>query len=212
MENYFLYVLISITMVIMPGTDTALVTKNTLTGGGRGGFATVIGISAGVLVHTTAAALGLSAIIAQSVFLFDLVKYVGALYLFYLGIQALRTRNHQPTTVEAGVTAVSINAEKKSKIAYFLQGTLSNILNPKSVVFFMTFMPQFIDPHQDTLPQLILLSVTLVILVILWFLSLVLMISHVQGWFSRPIFQSAFQRITGSMLILLGIKLVMEKR
>ncbi len=213
MENYFLYLLISITMVIMPGTDTALVTKNTLAGGSRGGVATVMGTAAGILVHTTAAALGLSAIIAQSVFLFELIKYAGAIYLFYLGIQAFWIRKKQPGGEQAAVAEEPAGAaDTRSRKAYFLQGTLSNILNPKSVVFFMTFMPQFIDPHQDTIPQLILLSMTLVILAIVWFLTLVLMIGHVRTWFSRPAFQNAFQRITGSMLILLGIKLVMEER
>ncbi|WP_167568627.1 LysE family translocator [Brevibacillus migulae] len=212
MENYFLYVLISIVMVILPGTDTALVTKNTLSGGSGGGVATVLGIASGIFVHTAAAAMGISALIAQSVFWFEIVKYAGAIYLFYLGIQSLimrKTKSAPDDTASSTERTVSV---KKSKRSHYIQGAFSNILNPKSLVFFMTFLPQFIDPHRDTMPQMLLLSITLVILAVAWFMCLVLLINRVRAWFSSPGFQRTFQRVTGGMLILLGIKLVMEER
>jgi RhtB (resistance to homoserine/threonine) family protein len=213
MENFYLYVLITIMMVIMPGTDTALVTKNTLSQGLRGGQSTVLGIATGLVVHTMAAVLGLSAIIGKSLFLFELVKYAGAIYLFYLGITTLISKHKQFSSefvqTDGNVEdKISINCNKSC----FFQGMFSNILNPKSVIFFMSFLPQFINTSGNVFLQLVLMSFILILFAVLWFLLFVFILNHVRSWFNNPKFQSAFQRITGLMLISLGFKLVFETK
>lgn len=88
-ENYFLFIIMSICLIILPGPDTAMATKNTLVAGKVGGVKTVFGTCVALLIHTLAAVIGLSALIVKSALLFSIFKYVGALYLIYIGIKAL---------------------------------------------------------------------------------------------------------------------------
>ncbi|HAQ89139.1 MAG TPA: LysE family translocator, partial [Pseudomonas sp.] len=124
---------------VSPGPDLLFVLSRTLSGGRRVGVASVCGVCSGALVHVAAAALGISAIMATSALAFAVVKYVGAAYLLYLGVQALRS---------AGATA-SFNLEAAPKVSVwqaYRQGILVDVLNPKAAIFFMAFLPQFVRP------------------------------------------------------------------
>src|SRR4051794_38659486 len=127
MENFYLFVIMCILLIILPGPDTAIATKNTLTVGRTGGFKTMLGTCCALLIHTLAAIIGLSAIIVKSALLFSVFKYVGAVYLVYLGIKtlwALRNKKGAPTT------EVTVESKYESR-SCFKQGFLTNILNPK---------------------------------------------------------------------------------
>lgn len=212
MNSYYLFVLTALAATILPGADFAMVTKNTLTLGRKAGQATALGISSGLIVHTTAAVLGLSVIIAKSAFLFGLVKYAGAAYLFYIGITSLISRVQGDISPAASDTPAEAPAAIYSFKTCFAQGALSNTLNPKVAIFYMTLLPQFVDPAKDAYLQLVILGLTSVILALIWFLFLAGALDYIRVWFNKPMFRSIFQRLTGLMLISFGVKLALEKQ
>ncbi|WP_257350650.1 LysE family translocator [Pseudalkalibacillus decolorationis] len=205
MDHYYLFVITTLMIALTPGADTVLVTKNTLIQGKGVGFKTVVGICAGIAIHILIAVLGLSAIIANSVLLFKIIKYVGAGFLILMGIVTLFSK--RPNLASDNTTT-----EKRLKGSYFLQGMFSNVFNPKAVVFFMSFLPQFIVPEEHTLLQMIIIGVTPVLITLIWLFCYVNLINHIRVWFNKPFFLYAFQRLTGFILITLGMKLAFEKR
>ncbi len=205
MGNYYLFVIMSVLLIILPGPDTGLATQNTIAYGKKGGFQTVLGISTGLIVHTLAAVFGLSAIIVKSAVLFSIFKYVGAVYLIYLGITSLwslRKKN--------GDTPGDIPAKYKHK-SPFRQGFLTNLLNPKVAVFFLTFLPQFLTAGTKPFLQLLGMGMTYTILTILWFVLYVSFINYIRTWMKKPSTQRAIQGISGFVLVGFGIKLAFEK-
>lgn len=206
MENFYLFILTAFAAAILPGADFALVTKNTLAAGKAGGRASALGIASGLLIHTAAAVLGLSAIIAQSAMLFEIIKYLGAAYLCYIGIMTFlgAGKNMIPEQVE--------NEKAKSFTAYFWQGVLTNALNPKASIFYLTLLPQFVTPGENALLYLTILGLTAVVIVMVWFVFLAHALDYIRIWFDRPVFRVNFQRCVGLMLISFGVKLALAKR
>jgi threonine/homoserine/homoserine lactone efflux protein len=141
-QTLALYVLACVILFITPGPDMSLWLAKTLTGGRRGGLAAMLGTQAGCVFHTLLAAVGLSALLAASATAFTVLKIVGALYLGWLAVQAIRSGS--ALSVSAG------NAGDVPSWRTFLVGIGINITNPKVVLFFVTFLPQFVqatDPH-----------------------------------------------------------------
>jgi RhtB (resistance to homoserine/threonine) family protein len=196
--------------IIMPGADFTLIMKTTLTKGRRAGQITGCGIAAGLVVHTTAAVLGLSAIIVKSAFLFDVVKYIGAAYLFYLGITSFIAKDSQESCDASGTNMTPVIDTKFWSI--FTQGVLANVLNPKTVIFYLTFLPQFVIQSKPVMQQLVLLGTILVILSLVWFVSLAYAFGYIRKYFDNPVFKSRMQKITGALLISFGLKLAFDKR
>ncbi|HKY49936.1 MAG TPA: LysE family transporter, partial [Candidatus Limnocylindria bacterium] len=137
-------------LTVSPGADMALVAKITLERGRRAALIATLGICSGLFVHAVASALGLSVVLATSAEAFTFVKLAGAAYLAYLGVQALRSSFRHET-----VTPI---APRRASTP-FLQGLLSNVLNPKVAVFYLTFMPQFISPGDNVLARSIAFAV-----------------------------------------------------
>jgi RhtB (resistance to homoserine/threonine) family protein len=205
MESFYLYVMMSIVLILTPGADTMLVTKNTLSHGRWGGGSTALGTATGIMVHSLAAALGLSAILAKSAFLFDIVKYVGAAYLIYLGVSSFQSLRKKASSLEGS----PLNSAQRTG---FTQGLVTNVLNPKVAIFFLTFLPQFVDPNQDAFIQMLGMGLTYAILLLIWLFLYVYLLEHVRAWMQRPITQQVFQASTGVMLLLFGIKLAFSHR
>lgn len=204
MENFYLFVITCVFLIILPGPDTAIMTKNTLTVGKQGGFKTMIGICCALSIHTLTAIVGLSAIIAKSALLFSIFKYIGAVYLIYLGIKSLWTLRNQETTE----TVVKIKYKNTSS---FKQGFLTNLLNPKIAVFFLTFLPQFVNPGSHTFMPFLILGMTYIVLTIVWYLFYIYLLNQVSAFMKKPKTQKAIEGITGTILIGFGIKLALEK-
>ena len=212
MDNFYLFLLTTLAIVMAPGADALLVTKNTMSSGFKGGLQTSIGVCSGLAVHAVAAVFGLTAIIAKSVFLFQIVKYAGAAYLIYMGISALVSKKQ--TLVGGKENNTSKQEQRtptKQRHSYFLQGMLTNILNPKSVLFYFTFIPQFIVPNENTVGQIILFSTTIIILGFLWLTFYAYTLTYIRKWFEKPLVQSVFQKVTGTVLLSLGLKVALEK-
>ncbi|SDM66766.1 resistance to homoserine/threonine (RhtB) family protein [Fictibacillus solisalsi] len=207
MENFYLFVLMCIFLIILPGPDTAIVTKSTLTVGRSGGLKTALGICCALLIHTSAAVLGLSAIIVKSALLFSVFKYVGAVYLIYLGVKNLWSLRKKEEAA-----SVEMNTENQfENTSFFKLGFLTNILNPKVAVFFLTFFPQFVDSGSNTFLPFFIMGITYTVLTAIWFLFYVYLLNQISTFMRRPKAQNIIEGITGSILIGFGIKLALEK-
>ncbi|MFJ5761071.1 LysE family translocator [Neobacillus sp. NPDC093182] len=207
MENFYLFVLMCILLIILPGPDTAIATKNTVIVGKIGGLKTALGTCCALLIHTSAAVLGLSAIIVKSALLFSIFKYVGAVYLIYLGVKTLWSlkKKEEAASVEMNTKKQFVNT------SCFKQGFLTNILNPKVAVFFLTFLPQFVDAGSNTFTPFLLMGITYTVLTALWFLLYVYLINQISAFMKKPKTQKMIEGITGTILIGFGIKLALEK-
>jgi RhtB (resistance to homoserine/threonine) family protein len=207
MENFYLFIIMCILLIILPGPDTAIATRNTVTVGTSGGFKTMFGTCCALLIHTSAAVFGLSAIIVKSALLFSIFKYVGAVYLVYLGFKTLwGLRNKQ--VAAAAETPVKSKYEHQS---CFKQGFLTNLLNPKVAVFFLTFLPQFVNPGNDTFLPFLIMGMTYTVLTALWFVFYIYLLNQISAFMKKPRTQAIFEGITGTVLIGFGIKLALEK-
>lgn len=159
-SHLLLFVLAGLALNFTPGPDMLYVTSSALRSGMRAGWAATLGVSLGCMVHVTAAALGLAALIAASQTVFGLLKWVGAAYLAWVGIQKLRSAfwpRTETAPTAAGTPALVGHAHDGSRRAAFRGGFLTCALNPKVAIFFLAFVPQFITPG-DTHPALVFLA------------------------------------------------------
>jgi RhtB (resistance to homoserine/threonine) family protein len=201
--------LLAISVLTMsPGVDTILVMRNAAQGGWRLGFLTSLGICIGLFAHATLSALGLSVILLGSAGLFTAFKLLGAAYLVYLGVQALRS-----AMKPVGMT---FNDKKQTKplTAWggFRQGILSNVLNPKPIIFYMAFLPQFIDPNYSALNQSLFMASLHFIIAMVWQTFLALMVHKARVWLARPKVAQVLDGLTGMLLVGFGVKLALSQR
>ncbi|MED4553932.1 LysE family translocator [Lysinibacillus capsici] len=210
MVNISVFLVMCILLIILPGPDTAIATKNTLTVSRKGGLQTIIGSCCGLLIHTCAAVIGLSAIIVKSAYIFAVLKYVGAVYLCYLGIKTLWTlrtiRTQSPVVDDVG----SIE-HKYSHQSCFKQGFLTNVTNPKVAVFFLTFLPQFVDGNSGTFFPFLIMGLVYTALTMLWFIFYVYLLDRISAFMKKPSTKAVIEGLTGAILIAFGIKLALEK-
>lgn len=166
------FIAVSMLLTITPGPDILYVITQSISQGKRAGIATALGLCTGLIVHTTAAALGISAILQQSVILFQILKYAGAFYLFFLAWKAFREK-------EDSLSDISTNT--KDETSLYKQGIYMNILNPKVGLFFLAFLPQFVNSKAGNIPiQMILLGVLFILQAILIF-SIVAIFAGILG-------------------------------
>jgi threonine/homoserine/homoserine lactone efflux protein len=139
-HDLWLFLAVGLLLNITPGPDMALIIARSTQRGTRAGITAALGVAAGAFVHIAAAALGISAIIVASAFAFSILKWVGALYLIYVGIQILWSSTRATMRQEHSQTLPAVTFRQ-----IFTQGALTNALNPKVAVFFLAFLPQFVD-------------------------------------------------------------------
>jgi RhtB (resistance to homoserine/threonine) family protein len=206
MDSLLTYISIAAMMVVIPGADTMLLVKNTLRYGPKAGRYTVLGMVTGLSFWTLIAILGLSVVIAKSVILFSTIKYLGAAYLIYLGIKSFFAKSvFSLEEIQAQANAPT-NASSRHNKESFMQALLSNVLNPKTILVYITVMPQFIDLNGNVNQQLIVLASILTLLAVLWFLTLVYVIDYAKKWLNNSKFQKVFQKSTGLILLGIGVK------
>lgn len=204
MINIPLFIIACILLIILPGPDTAIVTKNTIVGEKKGGFQTMVGSCIGLSLHTIAAVAGLSAIIVKSAVAFTILKYVGAAYLCYLGVKTLIAMRAKKDQIDEEVL---VEAKGSS---YFKQGFITNITNPKVAVFFLTFLPQFLAPTSEPFWSFLIMGIIYTVLTFLWFAFYVFLLDKIRNFMKRPATQSVIEVLTGVVLIGFGIKLAFE--
>ncbi|QCJ45154.1 LysE family translocator [Bacillus sp. S3] len=207
MQHYYLFILMCILLIILPGPDTAMTTKNTLSVGRSGGMKTLFGTCCALMIHTFAAVIGLSAIIVKSALLFSVFKYAGAIYLTYIGFKTLWSLKN--TGADAGAEAGT--ESKYGQKSCFRQGFLTNLLNPKVAVFFLTFLPQFVDRGSDTFVPFLVMGITYTALTVIWFILFIYLINQISTFMKKPSTQKVVQGLTGITLLGFGLKLAFEK-
>lgn len=172
----------------------------------KAGRYNILGLATGLSFWTVIAILGLSVVIAKSVILFTTIKYLGAAYLIYLGVKSFFAKSMFSLDDMQSQAKNMASSPKRYYKTSFMQGSLSNILNPKTVLVYVTIMPQFINLNGNINQQLIILASILTLLAVLWFLFLVYIIDYAKKWMKNSKFQKVFQKITGIILVGFGIK------
>ena len=199
------YIAVVLGFVFIPGPATLLTIARATSSGTKVGIATGAGIAAGDIFHTVMAMLGISAIIATSATLFSIVKYIGAAYLVYLGIRAIIEK----TPADPAAGALAISADKA-----FRQAVLTEVLNPKTALFFLAFLPQFVRPENGTVMlQLAVLGIVFVVLGL--FSTIVFAVSAGRlGSFLRrnPTVLKWQGKVVGGIYCALGARLALQQR
>ncbi|RDB43890.1 LysE family translocator [Halomonas sp. DQ26W] len=201
--------LVAITLLtISPGVDTLLVIRNTARGGVRDGVLTSVAICCGLFVHATVSALGISLILLQSAWAFGLLKLMGAGYLVWLGVASLLAARRSQ-----GLPVAAMLGERKARPLWrpLREGLLSNVLNPKTVVFYMAFLPQFIAPTDPALVKSLWLAGVHFIIANLWQIGIVVTVGSAGRWLGSRLFSRVLNGATGAVLIGFGIKLALER-
>ena len=191
-----------IILTITPGLDTTLIIRTASLETRQSAFQTALGISFGCMVWGIIVACGLGALLATSELAFNCLKWIGAAYLAWLGLQLLiKPRSHLENQIEI-----------KKTTNYFLKGFFCNILNPKVGLFYITFLPQFI-PH-DVTPFIWIMGLVAihVILGFLWSTVLIFMMQPISRFLKQPQIVRCLDQITGAIFLLFALKLVMSKR
>jgi RhtB (resistance to homoserine/threonine) family protein len=202
------FTLVAALMTISPGADTFLVVRNSLRGGRRDGFLTTLGITSGLYFHALLSALGVSAVLAHSATAFLALKIAGAAYLAWLGIQSLRSGfGHAPAAALADSRSASVPLSRS-----FREGLLTNLLNPKVIVFYLALLPQFISPGDAVLPKSLLLAAIHCVEGILWLGFVAWAVDRSRGFFLRPLLRRWMDALCGTVLVALGLRLVLSQR
>src|SRR5256885_1449597 len=204
-HDFGLFLAAGILLNLTPGPDTVYILGRSIAQGRGAGIASALGISLGSIFHTCAAALGLSAILATSALAFGTIKLIGGAYLIFLGIKMILDRRKQ--------LSLPSNFRRRTTIAAFRQGILTNVLNPKVALFFLAFLPQFIDPASHAkLLAFLMLGFTFVVTGTIWCLIL--------AWFASALSERLrtneaiaqwLNRTVGALFVFLGLRLATAK-
>ena len=211
-ENYFGFIIAALILNITPGTDSIYIITRSVSQGRSAGLHSVFGITSGILVHTLLAAFGLSVLLASSPLAFMIVKYLGAAYLCYLGLKMIVSTTSGAIAMglaeNTGTTTVTNTGWQ-----IYRQGVLTNVLNPKVALFFLAFLPQFINPsYAHSTLSFLLLGLTFATMGFLWCVCLSLLSSRFSARMrANPAIETIMNRISGAVFFGLGIKLLTEK-
>jgi len=202
--------LIAVTLLTLtPGLDTMLIIRNSGRGGWRDGAASSLGICSGLFVHATVSALGISMILLKTAWAFNTLKFAGAAYLIWLGVtswkHAVRNPRYMlPDTLPGSKSDFNFTRSLR-------EGFLSNVLNPKTVIFYMAFLPQFLDPAGSPLMQSLFVAGLHFSVAMLYQCLLASMVDRSKNWLQKPGVNRIFHGLSGSVMIMIGLKLVIEE-
>ena len=215
------FLLVAGLLTITPGADMALVMRHALGGGTRPAFFASLGICLGTLIWGTASALGVSVVFARSALAFAVLKYIGGAYLVYLGVRALRDavrREGRPEgrplrSIEGTPRELRGDMRRgRSRAAAFAQGLLTNLLNPKVAVFYLTFLPQFVAADRSVLTQSVFLAATHVVMGLIWLTIYARFIDRMVAVLLTERVKRRIEAVTGAVLMTLGIRLALARR
>lgn len=205
-HDFGLFLAAGVLLNLTPGPDTVYILGRSVAHGREAGIASALGISLGSIFHTCAAALGLSAILATSAFAFTTIKLLGGAYLIFLGIKMLLDRRKHLT--------LPSNFRRRTIAAAFRQGVFTNVLNPKVALFFLAFLPQFIDPASNvkvfaflTLGLTFVTTGTIWCLVLAWFAS-----AFSKRLRTNETMAQWLNRTAGALFVFLGLRLATAKQ
>jgi threonine/homoserine/homoserine lactone efflux protein len=199
MTNPLLFLLAAATLVAIPGPNHLFIITRSIAEGRRAGIASALGVETGTLVHVAFAAAGLSALIAASATAFSVVRYAGAAYLVYMAIRAFRSRGGEAADETIEVTPLPLRR-------VYLDGVLVNVLNPKVILFFLAFLPQFVDRDAGAVPaQIVVMGLVTGLIGVVSDIAYALTADRVAGWLrARPAFRRRQSYATGIIYLGLG--------
>jgi threonine/homoserine/homoserine lactone efflux protein len=200
-----LFIFTSIVIILTPGQDMILVMSRSISQGQKAGIMTALGVSVGLLGHTLFATFGLGSLLMASEWLFNIIKFIGAAYLIYIGYQLLTSKEPKLSMK---------NMPKASYKKMFMQGAISNIMNPKITIFYFSYLPQFVtlNSSNETL-QLFILGITFALLTFFIKSTIGFISGLLSFWIkAKPIVLKYINKTSGVILILLGLKLATEQR
>lgn len=205
--HLLVYVGVVVALVLLPGPDTAVVTKNALIHGRDAALGSAIGSNVGVSIWTLATALGVAAILRSSATVYDALKLLGAVYLVWIGIRTLwdsrRARGDRP---DAGATRRAIDGR-----GGFRQGLMTDLANPKVGIFFTSLLPQFVSPHGSPLLQMLMLGGIYIAFSLVWMCGYALVAVRLSHVLSRARVKAGIDRFSGLVLVGVGIRLAIER-
>jgi threonine/homoserine/homoserine lactone efflux protein len=205
MTNFSLFVAASWALIIAPGPDMIYVITRGMAQGRKAGLLSAVGVTLGILVHTVSAALGLAVLLQTSALVFLTVKYAGALYLIYLGYKTLKSK---------GSFTPLASEKMMDPKAIFWQGVLSNVFNPKVALFFLAFLPQFVNPNQGHVGiQMFTLGLLFALFGVAFLSVLGFFAGGIGSWLSgQPRYTGLLRWLTGTVFIGLGLRLALVER
>ena len=193
-------------LVMSPGPDMVFITANSISSGKRGGVFCALGVTSGALTHAVLAAFGLTAIVAAWQPAYEAVRIGGALYLAYLGVKMLRSKESPLSIQSAGI--------RKSGWRLYREGYINNLMNPKAILFSLTFLPQFADPARGPIwAQIVVLGMVLSVIMLAIVIPIAITSGHLGQWFtSRPKAALALNRTMGVALVGLAVWVLQSRR
>jgi RhtB (resistance to homoserine/threonine) family protein len=204
------FTVVAAVLTLTPGADTLLVVRNVLRGGRYDGMVTTCGICSGLFVHAALSALGVSVLLMHSANAFQVVKLTGAGYLVWLGIQSVYGAVRGSHDVEGtgdGVTRGVVSLQR-----CFLEGFLSNVLNPKVAVFYLAFLPQFIGPTDPVWRKSLLLAGIHYAEGLLWLVTVAMVVDQTRRFFLQSVVRRWLDGVCGALLVSLGVRLAFERQ
>ena len=208
LQEFLVFFSVIALLTISPGADTFLVIKNSFSGGYAYGVKTTLGICSGLIFHAVFSVLGISVLLVQSAEVFQIVKTIGGIYIIYLAF----------LSIKSGLESKKINIKAQTEITQkrraifinnpFYQGMLTNILNPKVALFYLSIIPQFIPVKGNPFFYASLIALTHILLGLVWLFLIVFFIHKFKEIFEK--FKGKFEIISGAVLALLGLKLILK--
>lgn len=198
-HHLWLFLLGSVVVTLVPGADMALVTRQVVTRGRGAAQITIAGNLTGLVVHATALAVGLSALLVASATAYTVVKLAGAAYLVYLGLSSIRDAKAPPETIRA------------PRGNAFAAGLVSTLLNPKPALFFLSYLSQFVDRSQPVLPQVGLLAAIHIVIGFVWLSAYAWIVARLHVALTRPRVKAWLERVSGAVLVALGVRVALER-
>lgn len=198
------FTLIALLLVISPGPNGLLIAKTVPSQGKKAGFSNVLGFIAAFYIHGALSILGISVLLTNSAELFFIVKVIGALYLSWIGIKSLISAYYNNENKKVKIDTINNKTLKKS----FLEGFLTNVLNPKVSMFYLAAFPQFIPAGEYSILYAFLLVTIHSVMNLFWFSSMVILFSHLSEFAKNGLFQRLLKTLTGIVFIGFGVKLL----
>lgn len=207
-EQLLPFLAVALVLTLTPGPDMALVLRNGARGGAGAAWWTGLGCCAGIAVYAAGSAVGLAAVLAASATAFTVLKLAGAAYLVYLGVMALwHSRGRTATSAAVDTSAAALESSTA-----FRQGLMSNLLNPKIALIFLTLIPQFISPGEPALPTTATLAAAFLVLAVAWWRVFSLAVGALGRMLTRDRVRTTIERVTGTVLIGLGVRVAFTAR
>jgi threonine/homoserine/homoserine lactone efflux protein len=209
LNSFLAFLGVSFIVIATPGPDTAMTIRNTLLGGRAGGVFTALGIAGGQTIWALAASAGIVTLLIASESLFLAVRYAGAAYLVYLGVQALRQAlwpaapEHRPAVGPS---------RRLAPLTAFRQGLISNLGNPKMAIFFASLLPQFVPAGTATFASFLALGMVFAAMTLPWLVFYAFVVARAGDFLRRRSIRRAIESLTGTVLIGLGLRLAAEQR